>query len=355
MEVLTGIGLLFTGGEFFVQGSIGIALIFGIPQIVIGLTVVALGTSAPELFVSLSSVIKGSDAIAVSNVVGSNIFNILVVLGSSALIVPLKVESRLVKRDVPLLLAISAAVWGMASAGRITWQAGIALLIALIINTLWEIRTVQEEPESTKDAEPEINYELISYSFRKAIFKLLIGIFLLSLGSNLLVSGGSSLASLLGVSEAVIGLTIVSAGTSMPELLTSLVAALKGRTDLAIGNVVGSNLLNQLLVLSSSAIATGSSGLGVDNLIIQRDMPVMLLATLALNPIFWSNGRISRIEGVILVSLYLFYLLDQIIPKVIPNIQGEFRMVIFFIVIPTAFLIIASESIQYSIQLRRTK
>ena len=127
IDVLLGIGLLFGGGELFVQGSVALAVIFGIPQLVIGLTVVSLGTSAPELFVSLSSVLEGADTLAVSNAVGSNIFNVMVVLGASALVLPLKVESRLVRRDVPLLIAISAAVWGMASTGQVTWQSGVAL------------------------------------------------------------------------------------------------------------------------------------------------------------------------------------------------------------------------------------
>ena len=136
LEVLVGIALLFGGGELFVQGAVTLALIFGIPQLVIGLTVVSLGTSAPEFFVSLGSVLQGSDALAVSNAVGSNIFNVMVVLGSSALVLPLKVESRLVRRDVPLLLAVSAAVWGMASTGRITWQSGVALLLAVVGSAL---------------------------------------------------------------------------------------------------------------------------------------------------------------------------------------------------------------------------
>ena len=352
LEVLMGIGLLFGGGELFVQGSVTAALILGIPQLIIGLTIVSLGTSAPELFVSISSVIKGSDALAVSNVVGSNIFNILVVLGLSALVLPLKVQSRLVRRDVPLLLAISAAVWGMASSGRFTWQSGVALLIALTINTLWEIRTVREEPEETKAAEPDIDEEFASRGWITAIFHLFSGILILSLGSNLLINGASSAASSLGVSEAVIGLTIVSAGTSMPELITSLVAALKGRTDLAIGNVVGSNLLNQLLVLGSAAIVSGGSGLQVDQILIQRDIPVMLVATLALNPIFWSNGRINRTEGSVLVTLYFFYLVDKILPITLPTLQEEFRLIVFCLVIPSAIIIITYQTIKYSLYIK---
>jgi len=212
---------------------------------------------------------------------------------------------------------------------------------------------VQEDPEKSQAAEPEINQSNISRKWIKSLLYLTGGITLLSLGSNLLVGGASSVAKILGVSEAVIGLTIVSAGTSMPELVTSLVAAIKGRTDLAIGNVVGSNLLNQLLVLSSSAIFTGSRGLAVEDLIIQRDIPVMLLATLALNPIFWSNGRISRNEGMILVTLYLFYLIDQLLPHTLPTWQDEFRLIVFCVILPIAIGLIAYETVQYSMLRKR--
>jgi cation:H+ antiporter len=272
IEVLLGIALLFGGGELFVQGSIALAVIFGIPQLVIGLTVVSLGTSAPELFVSLNSVFQGSDALALSNVVGSNIFNVMVVLGSSALVLPLRVESRLVRRDVPLMIAVSAAVWGMASAGRVTWQAGLALLLGLIINTIWEIRTAREQPDDSESAEPEIEENAAEGGWHLAVLRLIGGIAVLTVGSKVLVSGATSAATLLGVSEAVIGLTIVSAGTSMPELITSLVAALRGRTDLAIGNVVGSCLLNLMLVLGGTALVTGSQGLNVSPDLIHDDL-----------------------------------------------------------------------------------
>ena len=349
-ELLIGIGLLFSGGELFVKGSVALALILGIPQLVIGLTIVSLGTSAPELFVSVSSVIKGSDVLAVSNVVGSNIFNVLVVLGASAVVLPLKVESRLVKRDVPLLIAVSSAVWGMASAGKVTWQSGLALLIALAINTIWEIRTVREDPEETEGAEPEINVNSKSTGWIKSFLFLFIGITLLTFGSNFLVSGASSAAALLGVSEAVIGLTIVSAGTSMPELITSLVAALRGRTDLAIGNVVGSSLLNQLLVLGSSAVFAGRSGLQVENILIQRDLPLMILTTLACMPIFWTNGKISRQEGGILLGMYFFYLIDQVLPITMPTLQDEFRLIVLCLIMPIILVAITYQTLNYWIK-----
>ena len=354
LEVLVGIALLFGGGELFVQGAVTLSLIFGIPQLVIGLTVVSLGTSAPELFVSLSSVTQGFDALAVSNVVGSNIFNVMVVLGSSALVMPLRVESRLVRRDVPLLIAVSAAVWGMASAGRVTWQAGLALLLALAINSVWEIRTAREEPEGVEEAEPEVNPDQSKRGVVRAIGLLVVGIVLLGVGSRVLVHGASAAATFLGVSQAVIGLTIVSAGTSMPELITSLVAAVKGRTDLAIGNVVGSNLLNQLLVLGASAVAAaGGAGLQVSPMLIARDLPVMVLAALACLPIFWTRGQITRLEGGILVTLYVFYVVDQVLPRTLPTWQDEFRIVMLCLVLPAVIVLISVQAGVYWRQLKR--
>ena len=325
LEIFLGIGILFLGGELFVQGAATLALILGVPQLVIGLTIVSLGTSSPELFVSIGSYFRNSDAIAVGNVVGSNIFNVLVVLGSSALIMPLKVKSRLVRRDVPLLLAVSAAVWGMASSGSLSWQSGVALLIALGINTIWEIRTAREEPNEIQDAEPKVQINSVSQKWFVTISKILLGIIILAFGSNLLISGAKSIASLYGWSEVIIGLTIVSAGTSLPELITSIVASLRGETDLAIGNVVGSSLLNQLLVLGGCAVFAGNAGLKVEETLIQKDFPIMILTVLACMPIFWTKGRISRSEGGILLGLYIIYLADQIIPYTIPDLQSKFR------------------------------
>ena len=348
IEVLLGIALLFGGGELFVQGSIALAVIFGIPQLVIGLTVVSLGTSAPELFVSLNSVFQGSDALALSNVVGSNIFNVMVVLGSSALVLPLRVESRLVRRDVPLMIAVSAAVWGMASAGRVTWQAGLALLLGLIINTIWEIRTAREQPDDSESAEPEIEENAAEGGWHLAVLRLIGGIAVLTVGSKVLVSGATSAATLLGVSEAVIGLTIVSAGTSMPELITSLVAALRGRTDLAIGNVVGSCLLNLMLVLGGTALVTGSQGLNVSPDLIHDDLPVMLLTSLACLPIFWTRGRISRLEGGLLLSLYVLYIVDNVLPRTnLSSWSDEFRLVMLCLVLPVVMITIITQAAVY--------
>ena len=328
LEILVGILLLFGGGELFVAGSSALALLLGIPQIVIGLTVVSLGTSAPELFVSLISTFQGGDAIAVSNVVGSNIFNALVVLGLSALVVPLRVKSRLVKRDVPLLLGVSMAVWGMASGGRLTWQAGLALLVGTAINIIWEMRTAGENPDEADDID-----ENDRATPAVAAAKLAGGLVLLVLGSQVLVKGATAAAIGLGVTQTVIGLTIVSACTSMPELVTSLVAAYRGKADLAIGNVVGSNLLNQLLILGVCGVFSGE-GLLVDPAVISRDLPVMVLTTLALLPILWTRGVVTRLEGGILVGLYGLYLVEQVLSETLTTAQDEFRFVVLVVVLP---------------------
>ena len=349
IEIVLGVVLLFAGGEFFIQGAIFLSLILGIPQIVIGLTVVSLGTSSPELLVSLSSILKGSDSLAASNVIGSNIFNVLVVLGISSLITPLKVKSRIVRRDVPLLMAISCAVWAMSSTGLLTLQAGIFLIFCLILNTIWEINTINEKGEETKDAEPEIEELKDNHKGKMNILlKLILGIFLLSFGSNILVNGSQTLATLLGVNEIVIGLTIVATGTSLPELVTSIIAAFKGKTDLAIGNVIGSNLLNQLLILGSCSIFSGFKGLVIEQSLIKVDLPFMVLTTFACLPIFWSKGKITRIEGFILLNLYIFYILDKILFLNGFNFLSELRIGLFIYFSLLIVILFTQEKLKFS-------
>ena len=345
--IIIGILLLFCGGELFVAGSVALSLLLGIPQIVIGLTVVSLGTSAPELFVSLLSTLKGGsagDAIAVSNIVGSNIFNVLVVLGASAAVMPLRVKSRLVKHDVPLLFGVSMATWGMASGGRITWIAGLALIAGTIINLVWEIRSAREEPS---EAAEDLGAEAGGSPTPVAITKLIVGLVLLVIGSQVLVKGAIAAAQGLGVSETVIGLTIVSAGTSMPELVTSLVAAYRGKPDLAIGNVVGSNLLNQLVILGLCGLVSGSRGLGVDPVMINRDFPIMVATTLACLPIFWSGGVISRREGWILLGLYGLYVIEQVLTSSASSIADEFRLLALVGVLPLVLVFITWTALRW--------
>ncbi|WP_216900431.1 calcium/sodium antiporter [Synechococcus sp. CCY 9618] len=348
VEIILGILVLFGGGELFVAGSVALSLLLGIPQLVIGLTVVSLGTSAPELFVSLISTLQGDADLAVSNVVGSNIFNILVVLGASAAIMPLRVKSRLVRRDVPLLLGISMAVWGMASAGRITWQAGLALLFAMVANLVWEIRTASED--SSEDDELDGDDRATPLV---AGIKLAAGLVLLVLGSQLLVKGATTAAVALGVSQTVIGLTIVAAGTSMPELVTSLVAAYRGRADLAIGNVVGSNLLNQVVILGLCGVVSGGRGLLVDPVMISRDLPIMVATTLACLPIFWSNGVITRLEGWLLMGLYGLYLAEQVLAASGAGALADgYRFVVLVAVLPLLLVFLVWQVLRWRQQRR---
>lgn len=346
VEIVLGILVLFGGGELFVAGSVALSLLLGIPQLVIGLTVVSLGTSTPELFVSVLSTLRGDADLAVSNVVGSNIFNVLVVLGASAAVVPLRVRSRLVRRDVPLLLAVSMAVWGMASGGRLTWQAGVALLFAMVANLVWEIRTASEDSDEEEGA-AERATPLV------AGLKLAAGLVLLVVGSQLLVKGATTAAVALGVSQTVIGLTIVAAGTSMPELVTSLVAAYRGKADLAIGNVVGSNLLNQVVILGLCAVLSGAKGLAVDPVMVNRDLPIMVATTLACLPIFWTNGVITRLEGWLLMGLYGLYLLEQVlVASSGSELLDGYRLVVLVAVLPVLLVFLAWQALRWQ-KLRR--
>ena len=348
-QLLAGISILFIGGELFVQGAAALAIILKIPQLIIGLTVVSLGTSAPELFVSLSSLAQGSNALAVSNVIGSNIFNVMVVLGSSAIVLPLMVESRLVRRDVPILLVVSTAVWRISTLGYISWHFGLALLLFLFIYIIAEIISIKNQKGLNGAEQEELGIQVKgnSIGWINSTLRLGIGCIFLTFGSNLLVNGASAIAISLGVSEAIIGLTIVSVGTSLPELTTSLVAALRGKTDLAIGNVIGSCLLNQLLVLSLCTFFAKDGVLFVDQILINKDLPVMVIAILTCMPIFWTKGKISRLEGSALLGLYLLYIADQIIPLTLPSAHEYYRLTLISLVLPISIVLIIFKSISY--------
>jgi len=308
-----GIVLLVVGAELLVRGASQLALLFKISPLVIGLTVVAFGTSAPELAVSVASALKGDASIAIGNVVGSNIFNVLFILGISAVIVPLSVMQQLIRFDVPLMIAISVLVWWMASSGGIDRGEGSFLVFGLVSYTVWSIRQSRKESAEVQ-AEYAQEYSPTSVPEKqgKTVFLLtrvllvLIGLGILIAGSQLLVVGAVGLATSFGISSAVIGLTIVAAGTSLPEVATSVIAAWKGEKDIAVGNVIGSNLFNLLGVLGCASLVS-PAGLPVSSGFIGFDIPVMLLVAIVCLPILISGWEISRWEGAVLVTCYIAY------------------------------------------------
>jgi len=206
----------------------------------------------------------------------------------------------------------------------------------MVMNVVWEMRTAQENPQEGNAIEEDE-----AASPQVAALKLAAGLGLLVGGSQLLVQGATSAALALGVSTTVIGLTIVSAGTSMPELITSVVAAYRGKADLAIGNVIGSNLLNQLLILGVCATVSGGRGLGVDAVMIQRDLPIMVLTTLACLPIFGTGGVITRLEGGLLLFLYGAYLVEQLLVNMVPTLADEYRLIALVVVAPAVLIVLA--------------
>jgi cation:H+ antiporter len=308
IQLAAGLAILTLGASSLVRGASDLAARFGIAPLVIGLTVVAFGTSAPELAVSLRGVYTDQADIALGNVVGSNIFNVLVILGLSALATPLVVHQKLVQVDVPIMIAISGGLWLAALSGAIGRVEGAALLAGMILYTVLAIRSARRE-----SAEVRREYEGHHARPKRArlgvsLLLVAVGIGLLVFGARWLVDGATFIARSLGLSDLVIGLTIVAAGTSLPELATSVVAAIKGERDIAVGNVVGSNLFNIMAILGLTALLAPDP-LAVSQQTLALDLPVMLGAAVACLPIFLTSHRITRAEGALLLAGYGGYVI----------------------------------------------
>lgn len=308
--ILSGLIALVLGGEVLVRGASAVAAAFRIPPLVIGLTVVAFGTSAPELGVSLQAAFTGASDVAVGNVVGSNLFNVLLILGLAALVTPLAVSSQLIRFDVPLMIALSCLMWVLARDGVIGRVDGVILFSVLIIYVVICMRTARRESKAVQD-EYAAEYagereKPVRLPLQFAL--IAVGLVCLGLGSKWLVSGAVAVATWFGVSELVIGLTIVAAGTSLPEGVTSIVASFRGERDIAVGNVVGSNIFNLGCVLGLTGFVS-PHGLSVSAAAIRFDIPVMILVAAACFPIFYTGSRISRAEGMLLVTGFVAYTL----------------------------------------------
>lgn len=308
--MVVGLAALVWGAEMLVRGAARLAGRIGVSPLVVGLTVVAFGTSAPEMFVSVHSAWSGpaGAGIAVGNVVGSNIFNVLLILGVSALAAPLVVSDRLIRVDVPLMILASALVPVLAWGGSLSRWSGVLLLCGIALYTGFAIRlgrtgapALREEIESGGGA-----VEPSRWGWGVDVALVGFGLGLLAVGARWLVTGAVALAEAVGVSSLVVGLTVVAGGTSLPELATSVVAALRGQREIAVGNVVGSNLFNLLAVLGMAAVVA-PSGLEVAPSALRFDIPIMIAAAVACLPIFFTGHTIARWEGGVFVGYYVAY------------------------------------------------
>lgn len=305
--LLVGLVFLVIGAEALVRGASKLATMAGISPLVIGLTIVAYGTSSPEMAVSVMSSLSGQVDIAVGNVVGSNIFNVLLILGISALITPLVVAEQLIRWDVPVMIGVSILMLVFGLDGSISRVDGAILVIGGIAYTgflLYQSRKQNQiTPENAQDstsARRSPRQWLINLAL------IVIGLGLLVLGSRWLVEAATAIAQAMGVSELVIGLTIVAAGTSLPELATSAIASWRGERDIAVGNVVGSNIFNILAVLGLSGVVA-ADGITVSNAVLRFDALVMIAAAVACLPIFVTGNRIDRWEGLLFAGYYIAY------------------------------------------------
>jgi cation:H+ antiporter len=308
---VAGLTALVVGANLLVRGASKLALSFGISPLVVGLTVVAFGTSAPEVAVSVGAVLDGKTDIALGNVVGSNVFNVLFILGISALITPLLVNVQLIRQEVPIMIGVSLLLLALSLDGKLGLIDGALLLGLLIAYTTFLVVQSRGETKAAQDEYAQENKPAEAGAWDAKlpaqIALIVAGLVALVFGSEWLVTASIAFAKAMGVSDLVIGLTIVAAGTSMPEVAASITAAIKGERDIAVGNVVGSNVFNILGCLGLSSLVSGSAGLGVPPSILAFDIWVMLAVALACLPIFMTGHEIARWEGGVFIGYYAAY------------------------------------------------
>jgi len=306
-----GLVALVVGADALVRGASKLALTFGLSPLVVGLTIVAFGTSAPEMAVSTSAVLGGQTDIAVGNVVGSNIFNVLFILGISALIVPLVVHHQLIRQEVPIMLGASFLLLALGLDGNIAmWEGGVLLGLLLAYTGFLVVQSRKQGAEAASEFDDEIQPAspgAWDSSLPAQLGLIVVGLIMLVVGSDWLVSSAVAFAKAFGVSDLVIGLTIVAAGTSMPEVATSITAAIKGERDIAVGNVVGSNTFNILGVVGLSGLVSGMDGLVLVPSVLNFDIWVMLAVAFACLPVFVTGREIARWEGAVFVFYYVAY------------------------------------------------
>jgi cation:H+ antiporter len=334
--LVVGLVLLVVGADLLVKGAARLAANFGVPALVVGLTVVAFGTSAPELAVSVKAAFSGQAELAIANVVGSNIFNILFILGLAALISPLIISQQLIRQDVPIMVGVSILALVMTLNGNISKLEAALLTLALLGYTFFLF--YQGKKQGVETADGEIS-EILSAKVPVWQNVLLVvgGLVLLVLGARWLVQSAIELATAWGVNEAVIGLTIVAAGTSLPEVVTSIVATIRGERDIAVGNVVGSNIFNILCVLGISGLVSPTP-LVAGAQLAGFDIPVMLGVAVLCVPLFFVGAMLHRIEGFLFLVLYVAYVWILIAMALSLGYLPTLQTGVFYVLLPAVVL-----------------
>ncbi len=376
-RILLGLVLLVAGGELLVRGAAGLATRIGMSSLVVGLTVVAFATSAPELAVTLGAVMGGEPGLAVGNVVGSNIVNVLMILGASAIILPLLVKVQLVRVDIPFMAAFSILFLLLAIDGGFSRVDGLILFVLLVLYISVAIilsrrdgqaddlrgpgasiatasagrvgQTVGNSADTMTEAVEEVDAR--GGSIGRDLVLVLFGVALLVLGANILVKGATGIATAFGVSELIVGLTVVAIGTSLPELATSIVAVRRGQRDLAVGNVVGSNIFNIGAVTGLAAVIS-PTGLPIPASALALDIPLMIAAAAVLLPLAFTGSVIARWEGALLLGLYVAYLIYTVLAAAQRPILQGFTTVMLSFVAPLVVLTVVS-TVAYEVGRRR--
>ena len=306
MIALLGLILLVAGGEVLVRNSSALAIKAKVPPLIVGLTVISIGTSTPELFTSLQAAWNDVAGISVGNVIGSNIANLGLALGLTAIVKPILVDKKVLALDFPTLIVVTALFGLMAIDGEFSFVDGVVLISALAIYTLIQIRRSRRLKLMTTEqvSEFEVLDDEIELSYFTLIMGIALGCVLLYFGADFFINGAVSIAKQLGVSEFIIGVTVVAFGTSVPEIFASVFAALKGEGDLSIGNLIGSNVMNILLVLGGTSLTTD---IKVEGLVMTNDYWWMLGAALLLYPILKKGNSVNRLQGALYVCFYIAY------------------------------------------------
>jgi len=349
---IAGLIILILGADLLVRGASRIAAAAGIPPLVIGLTIVAIGTASPEIAVSLRAASLGQGSLTLGNVLGSNIFNILFVLGVTALVSPIIIAEQLIRFDAPIMVGVSLLALGLSLDGKLGAIDGLLLLLGFLTYTVFALRQSRRESakvhkEYAREFADTEKHSL--WNTAKNILFMLIGLGLLVLGARWLVESATTMAKAAGISELVIGLTIVAVGTSLPEVATSIIAALKGESDIAVGNAIGSNIFNLLGVLGlAGTISPG--GIAVMPRVLTFDFLVMVFVALVCMPVFYVDDNVSRGEGMLFLSYYVLYtsylILDASKSSMLPSV---ILFVSFYV--PLTFIGL----VMFTLQARRVK